>query len=252
MVENYFMDKDMKTDRVFADKKKNIQPFEFNREVADVFDDMLNRSVPFYSEIITRQSQLAQEYYQDGSRIYDLGCSHGNLGILILNQIKKRQISLIGVDNSKPMIEKYTNRLKKLKHHHKLDLVYGDIEDIEIENASVVLINLTLQFLSIESRNDLIKKVFNGLKPNGIVLLTEKVVHESESIDQLQTRFYKSFKLDNGYSELEISQKRDALEKVLIPESIQSHSSRLLNAGFTSFDIWFKWFNFASMMAIKK
>ncbi len=242
----------MKKDRVFANKKKNIQPFEFNKEVADVFDDMLNRSVPYYSEIIKRQSQLTQEHYQIGSQIYDLGCSHGNLGVLILNQIKKRTINLIGVDNSKPMIEKYTRRLKGLTYHHNVNLICGALEEVIIENASVVLINLTLQFLNVEKRNDLIKKVYNGLKPNGILLLTEKIIHESESIDDLQTRFYKSFKLDNGYSELEISQKRDALEKVLIPESIQTHQDRLSNAGFSSFDIWFKWFNFASLIAIKK
>ncbi len=241
----------MKKDRVFANKKKNIQPFEFNKEVADVFDDMLNRSVPFYSEIIKRQSQLAQEHYQKGSQIYDLGCSHGNLGVLILNQIKERKINLIGVDNSKPMIEKYSRRLKALKYHHNVELICGALEDVSIENASVVLINLTLQFLNVEKRNALIKKVYNGLKPNGILLLTEKTVHESESIDDLQTRFYKSFKLDNGYSELEISQKRDALEKVLLTESIQVHPERLLTAGFSSFDVWFKWFNFASLIAIK-
>ncbi len=117
--------------------------------------------------------------------------------------------------------------------------------------SSVVLINLTLQFLNVEKRNDLIKKVYNGLKPNGILLLTEKIIHESESIDELQTRFYKSFKLDNGYSELEISQKRDALENVLIPETVEDHLSRFKSAGFSQLDIWLKWFNFTSFICKK-
>lgn len=242
----------MEKDQVFADKKLKIKPFEFNKEVTHVFDDMLNRSVPFYLESIKRQSQLTAEYYQQGSRIYDLGCSHGNAGMLILNQLKSRRLSMVAVDSSKPMIEKYLKRLGKHDNTPSVDLVCGFLEDIQIKNASVVLINLTLQFLDKEKRDDLIKKIYQGMNLNGILLLTEKTIHESKVIDDLQTKFYKTFKLENGYSQLEISQKRDALEKVLIPDTIETHKNRILNAGFTVFDVWLKWFNFASMIAIKK
>ncbi|MCK5163540.1 MAG: carboxy-S-adenosyl-L-methionine synthase CmoA [Desulfobacula sp.] len=242
----------MKKDQVFADKKVRVSPFEFNKEVANVFDDMLHRSVPFYAETIKRQSQLTAQYYQEGSRIYDLGCSHGNLGMLILNQLREKRFSMVAVDSSKPMIEKYLKRLEKNDNTQKVDLICGFLEDIQIKNASVVLINLTLQFLDTEKRDDLIKKIYQGMNPNGILVLTEKTVHAAKMLDDLQTKFYKTFKVENGYSQLEISQKRDALEKVLIPDTLETHRNRILNAGFTIFDIWLKWFNFASMIAIKK
>jgi len=242
----------MKKDHVFADKKIRIKPFEFNKEVTNVFDDMLNRSVPFYLESIKRQAQLTAEYYQQGSRIYDLGCSHGNVGMLILDQLKSREFSMVAVDSSIPMIEKYLKRLGRNDNTSQIELVCGFLEDIQIKNASVVLINLTLQFLDIKKRDDLIKKIYQGMNSNGILLLTEKTIHTSKVLDNLQTKFYKTFKLENGYSRLEISQKRDALEKVLVPDTIETHKNRILNAGFTLFDVWLKWFNFASMIAIKE
>ena len=242
----------MEKDRVFADKRKRVLPFEFNKKVTDVFDDMLNRSVPLYSQSIKRQAQLTARYYQNKSRIYDLGCSHGNLGILILEQFKERMFSMVGVDNSKPMIEKYSKRLKKNDNNGQVDLICGLLEDIQIKNASVVLINLTLQFLDTKKRNDLIKKIYQGLTHNGILLLTEKTIHSSKHINTLQTHFYKQFKVENGYSQLEISQKRDALDKVLVPDTIETHKKRIVKAGFTHFDVWLKLFNFVSMIAIKK
>jgi len=162
----------MEKDRVFADKKKRVLPFEFNKEVTDVFDDMLNRSVPLYAQSIKRQAQLTARYYQDKSRIYDLGCSHGNLGILILEQFKERMFYMVGVDSSRPMIEKYSKRLKKHDNIGQIDLICGFLEDIQIKNASVVLINLTLQFLDTKKRNDLIKKIYQNLNHKGILLLT--------------------------------------------------------------------------------
>jgi len=242
----------LKKDKVFAVKKAKVRPFEFNKEVAGVFDDMLNRSVPLYGESIKRQSQLTARYYQEGSRIYDLGCSHGNLGMLISNQLKSRIFTMVAVDSSAAMIEKYSKRLGKHDNTPQVDLVCGFLEDIQIKKASVVLINLTLQFLDTGKRDDLIKKIYQGMNPDGILLLTEKINHTSPILDDLQTTFYKTFKVENGYSRLEISQKRDALEKVLIPDTIETHRTRILNAGFTTFDIWLKWFNFASMIAIKK
>ena len=242
----------MEKDQVFAGKKLKVQPFEFNKEVARVFDDMLNRSVPFYQESIRRQSQLTAHFYQPGTRIYDLGCSHGNLGMRIIKQLKEKPFKMVAVDSSKPMIEKYSKRLEKYDKPSQIDLVCGLLEDIQIKEASVVLINLTLQFLDREKRDDLIKKIYQGMNSKGILVLTEKIVHASKTLNDLQTQFYTGFKIENGYSKLEISQKRDALEKVLVPDSIETHQNRMLNAGFTKFDIWFKWFNFASMIAIKR
>ncbi|MBU1343616.1 MAG: carboxy-S-adenosyl-L-methionine synthase CmoA [Proteobacteria bacterium] len=241
----------MEKDRVFAGKKIKVTPFEFNSEVANVFDDMLTRSVPLYAESIQRQAQLCAQYFQHGSRIYDLGCSHGNLGMLILDQLSQRTFTMVAVDSSKPMIEKYLKRLEKKETAGRIDLVCGFLENIQIKNASVVLINLTLQFIDMKKRDDLVKNIYQGLNPGGILLLTEKTIHSSKHLEDLQTQIYKTFKLENGYSELEISQKRDALEKVLIPDTIETHQNRMDAAGFTTIDIWLKWFNFVSMIAIK-
>ena len=241
----------MEKDRIFAGKKEKPEPFKFNREVAHVFDDMLNRSVPLYGESIRRQAEMASDYYQDQSRIYDLGCSNGNLGLLILDQMKDRKFTLIGVDSSLSMIEKYTGRLKDKQGSSSVCLICGLLEDIRIKNASVVLINLTLQFIAPQKRDAVLAAVFNGLTPGGILLLTEKTAHRVKVLNDLEIHFYKKFKLENGYSELEISQKREALEKVLVPDTIETHRKRLERAGFKTMDVWLKWFNFASFIAVK-
>jgi len=169
----------MKKDRVFAEKKDQIEPFAFNREVTAVFDDMLKRSVPLYKESIQRQAQMAKGFFQEKTRIYDLGCSHGNLGVLILEQFKNTPFTMIGVDSSLPMIDKYNTRLKQVDNAHQIELVCGLLENIRLENASVVLINLTLQFLELKKRDGLIKKIYDGLLPGGILLVTEKIIHQA-------------------------------------------------------------------------
>ncbi|MBU1195254.1 MAG: carboxy-S-adenosyl-L-methionine synthase CmoA [Proteobacteria bacterium] len=241
----------MKKDRIFASGRAKIEPFKFTEQVAQVFDDMLHRSVPLYAESIYRQSQLAAQYYQDGSQIYDLGCSNGNLGVKVMEQFKDTPFSMTGVDNSWPMIEKYLRRLKKYTGPGRVNLLCAPMEHIKFKNASVVLINLTLQFLEKQKRDALIKDIYNGMNPGGIFILTEKTIHEDTELEDLRTRFYKMYKRENGYSELEISQKRDALEKVLIPETVDTHYKRIKDAGFSCCDIWLKWFNFTSMIAIK-
>lgn len=241
----------MEKDRIFAGKKDTSGPFTFNREVARVFDDMLNRSVPLYGESIRRQAEMASEYYQDRSRIYDLGCSNGNLGLLILDRMKARKFTLVGVDSSLPMIETYTRRIKGKPGASSVCLICGLLENIRIRNASVVLMNLTLQFIDPEKRDAVLASVFHGINPGGVLLLTEKTVHREEKLKDLEIRFYNTFKLENGYSELEISRKREALEKVLVPDTLETHQKRLARAGFKSTDIWLKWFNFTSFIAVK-
>lgn len=243
--------KRMDKDKVFADKKNRVDPFEFNEQVAGVFDDMLNRSVPLYKECILRQSQMTRDFYQPGTRIYDLGCSHGNIGVQILTQFKDIPFTMVGIDNSMPMIEKYTRRKELSLADKRIQLICSRIEDVQIANASVVLINLTLQFLDQHKRDRLIQRIFNGMKPGGILLLTEKTVQTHPVLESLEQKYYRTFKLENGYSELEISQKRDALEKVLVPDTIETHLTRLKTSGFETVDVWLKWFNFTSILAVK-
>ncbi len=241
----------MTRDRVFAAKRGQIQPFSFNREVAEVFDDMLERSVPLYRESLNRQVDLVARFYRAGTRIYDLGCSHGNLGVKLQAAFKETGFTLVGVDTSSPMLEKYRQRLGSPEPGRCIHLVCGAMENIRIVDASVVVINLTLQFLNPGGRDDLICRIFSGMTPGGLLLLMEKTAHPDRGMHDLQLDIYRQFKRENGYSDLEISQKRDALEKVLIPDTLDTHFKRLHRAGFSQVDVWLKWFNFSAIMAVK-
>jgi tRNA (cmo5U34)-methyltransferase len=213
---------------------------------------MIRRSVPCYAEIIDRQVRLIANYYQPGTRIYDLGCSTGNLCIGVCRRFCGNEFSMTAVDNSEAMLEVLQRRLADEPHGSGLQLVCQDIRRTPIERASVAVLNFTLQFLPIADRDDLMRRIFAGLQPGGVLLFCEKVTHSDPQMAELQNDFYYSFKRENGYSELEISQKREALEKVLVPETIETHLGRLRNAGFGAIDIWLKWFNFAAFIAVKK
>lgn len=245
----------MSRDTLYKKLQQQVPPFEFNQEVVMVFDDMIHRSIPGYTEVITRQAQLIQHLYQPNTHIFDLGCSHGNLGLSLRDQFPQMYFTMIAVDNSHPMLAAYAERLANLNHHHaahpKIDLICADITNLRFSNASVVAINFTLQFLPIAQRDSLIQKIYSALVPGGMLLLSEKICHADPPIDALQKEFYNFFKKENGYSDLEISQKREALEDVLIPETIKEHADRIGRTGFKHFDIWHKWFNFCSWICLK-
>ncbi|MBI9090226.1 MAG: carboxy-S-adenosyl-L-methionine synthase CmoA [Desulfobacterium sp.] len=241
----------MDKDNIFAAKRERVSAFEFNEAVASVFSDMLERSVPNYVESISRQAQLAVDFYRENTRIYDLGCSHGNLGILMGKAFGKQNFSMVGVDSSRPMIDKYEQRLQSESFRERVSLVCDRAENVAMSNASVVVVNLTLQFLDTDLRDALVADIHKALVPGGILLLTEKVESVHDTVSALQIDYYKRFKRENGYSELEISQKREALEDVLVPETLEAHQDRLKRAGFETMDVWLKWFNFASMIAVK-
>lgn len=241
----------MTKDKIYAAPREPIAPFEFNSQVVEVFDDMLGRSVPLYHESIRRQAQIAASRYQPGTRIYDLGCSNGNVGLALCREMNGRDFEMFAVDNSAPMLETYAQRLASLDVAEQIHLQERDIRKVPLANASVVIINLTLQFLPVADRDALIRDIYQNMVPGGVLLLTEKVVHENADMNNLEQDFYYRFKAENGYSQMEISQKREALENVLVPESIEMHQERLQKSGFEAFDVWLKWFNFASMLAMK-
>lgn len=241
----------MTRDTIYSKRRETIPPFEFNETVVSVFDDMLERSVPCYKEIIRRQAQLTAEFYQPGSQIYDLGCSNGNLGMRLLDEMASQKFRMTAVDNSKAMLDCFEKRLTGHPARPDIHLVNDQIQNINMENASVIIINFTLQFIPPSHRDQLVRNIFNALLPRGILLLSEKVIHQDEIFNALQQEFYYRFKKENGYSELEISQKRDALENVLIPETIERHIKRLTDAGFARIDVWQKWFNFAALICQK-
>ena len=241
----------MKKDTLFQSPRQTVTPFEFNKSVVDVFDDMIHRSVPFYAEILKQLTRLAVRAYQPDSEIYDLGCSNGNFGLALLAEMGTHRFQMTAVDNSRAMLEAYRKRLASRPNADCIKLILDDMLQISIENASVVVINLTMQFIPVASRNSVIQNIYNALCPRGALLVTEKVVHENDDMTQLQQDVYYRYKKENGYSNLEISQKRDALENVLIPETIETHIHRFQNAGFKAVDIFHKWFNFTSFICIK-
>ncbi len=241
----------MSKDDLFNNNQKPVPPFEFNEKVARVFNDMINRSVPLYPEVIQRQAQLALKYYLPGTKAYDLGCSNGNFCLALLEKTASKPLSVVAVDNSAPMLDLFEKRLKKRGWEKKITMICDSIQTVELLNPSIVVINYTLQFLPMNHRDVLIQKVYNALAPGGILLFSEKVVHSDKTLSDLEVEFYYRFKRENGYSELEISRKREALENVLIPETVDAHHQRLASAGFSRKEIWLKWFNFTSWICQK-
>jgi len=226
--------------------------FAFDDNVAGVFEDMINRSVPGYSTIINMIGVLAQRYSQTDSKLFDLGCSLGGATFAMASKLEKQNCSIEALDNSEAMV----SRLKKrVALDPTMDAVINchcsDILTFPIENASVVVLNFTLQFIPMADRIGLLQKIYEGMRPGAILIISEKIIFPDETLNQLFIEMYHSFKESMGYSKLEISQKRTALENVLIPESLDSHRSRLNDIGFHSFDAWFQCFNFASMVAFK-
>ena len=233
--------------------KKSPAPgkFEFNEPVARVFDDMLERSVPFYKECQQMVVDLALHFAQKDSAIYDLGCSTGTLLRHLVKSIPKtKNIKFVGLDNSEAMLKKARGKLKgPLK---RCKLVAADLEsDFELTDASVVIMNYTLQFIPPRRRAAMLKKIYKGLRPGGGLILIEKVRGESAPLNDLFIEQYHGYKRQRGYSKLEISRKREALEKVLIPLKPGKNSDLLADAGFRQVDVFFKWFNFAGFLAVK-
>lgn len=238
-------------DKLFAQK---VLPgdFEFDERVADVFDDMIRRSVPGYNTIIAMIGVLAERYAQASTNVYDLGCSLGGATLAASGQINQPDCQVHAIDNSAAMIQKLQSQLaEKPAGYERVSCHCRDIQDIEIETASMVILNLTLQFIPIAQRQKLLQKIYAGMLPGGVLIISEKIVFPDPELNTLFIDLYHQFKENMGYSRLEISQKRAALENVLIPETIESHRQRLGNCGFQSIDLWFQCFNFASLIAFK-
>ncbi len=237
-------------DRIYASERP-LRDFVFDEKVADVFTDMINRSVPGYATIISMIGMLADRYCTRGSTVYDLGCSLGGAALAMTHHISHKDYELIAVDNSVAMIERFQKALEGRQESAPIQLVCADLDDIAINNASVVVLNFTLQFIAPEKRANLIRKIYEGMLPGGILILSEKIRFSDTHLNELLIDMYHQFKQVQGYSELEISQKRSALENVLIPETIADHKARIQAAGFSSCDTWFQCFNFTSMVAVK-
>lgn len=238
-------------DTIFSAPIEKLGDFTFDEAVAEVFPDMIQRSVPGYSNIITAIGMLAQRFVTDNSNIYDLGCSRGAGILSIRRNINGKQAKIIGVDNSPAMVERCRTHINAYHSDVPVKVLCDDIRQVEIENASMVVLNFTLQFLPRADRLALLKKIHQGLNPNGILVLSEKFTFENETMNELLIDLHHTFKRANGYSELEVSQKRTALENVMLTDSIETHKQRLQEAGFSQIELWFQCFNFGSMIAVK-
>ena len=237
-------------DKIYSEMLSDLTNFRFDEKVAEVFPDMLKRSIPGYPAIIAMIETLSGIYSQPNSNLYDLGCSLGASSLSMQRGVRVDGCKIIAIDNSEAMIAKCVKQTDG-NSRTKIDYICESILDTKIENASVVVLNFTLQFIEASRRHELIKKIWNGMNEGGVLILSEKVKFDEERVNNLLINVYHDFKRANGYSDLEISQKRTALEKVLIPETIANHHDRLIRAGFSSANMWFQCFNFMSMLAIK-
>lgn len=239
-------------DAIFAAPRPRIADFEFGEETAAVFDDMLSRSVPFYDEIQRMVAQLAGDFASDGSSVYDLGCSTGT-SFLRLDQTIPRDLNVrfVGVDSSAEMLEIARQKLAECRFDRPHELICDDLTSVPIENASAVLLVLTLQFVRPLYRSQIIRRIREGLTENGCLILVEKVLGENSTYNRLFIKHYYEMKKRNGYSELEIAQKREALENVLIPYRLEENKELLREGGFRHIDVFFKWYNFCALVAMK-
>mgnify|MGYP001812596001 CR=1 FL=1 len=243
----------MNQDQIYSKPLAQVGQFAFDDKVADVFADMIARSVPGYSSMLAMVEQVAQSYAVAGSQLYDLGCSLG-AATDRLHQHAPPSCRLHAVDSSSSMISRLTQRLNDssaVTNRCETVLHHADIRDVSIADASVVVLNLTLQFLPPDERTPLLESVAAGMRPGGALLLSEKVCFDDPGEQQLMTDLHLDFKRAHGYSELEIAQKRTALEETLIPETLDVHLGRLKACGFRQASVWFQCFNFASMIAIR-
>lgn len=243
-----------KTDKLFS-KSKTITPFTFDKSVAEVFPDMIQRSVPGYAEIIHNLEKFARLFVTSHSVCFDLGCSLGASSLAMSAGIDSRKdienVRVIAVDNSTAMLERCQQHIDAFRHNTPIELFHGNIQDTTIQNASMVVLNFTLQFIPIPERKAMLKNIYNGMKSGGVMVLSEKICFEDHVVNELIIDLHHQFKKDNGYSHLEISQKRNALENVLVPEPLEQHVKTLKNIGFSSVNCWLQHYNFVSIFAIK-
>ncbi len=233
-------------DNVFASKIE--KKFEFDEAVASVFDDMLARSVPFYDDVRRLIISLVLLREKDGKRVVDLGSSTAKF-LLELSSGMQTKMLLTGIDNSLPMLERA--RQKCLAFGAEIELVLGDILKYDYKQVDFVIANYTLQFIRPMERLKLTKKICDGLNEEGLFIFSEKVVFADKKLDKEMIDIYYAYKKQQGYSEYEIAQKREALENILIPFTIEENIRMCKDAGFRSVETIFQWANFVTFVAKK-
>jgi len=241
----------METDTIFKTKLDKSADFAFDAKVTKVFDDMVVRSVPFYLEVQRMIAEMAKDYAKPNTNIYDMGCSTGTT-FINLDTVIAPSVGFAGIDSSSEMLAQCDLNLKSAGIKRKYNLIEADLnKSVRIENASVVVLCLTLQFVRPLKRSQLLQSIFQQLNPGGCIILFEKVLGESPEFNRQFIKYYYDYKRRNSYNEMEIAQKREALENVLIPYKLQENIEMLDGIGFHSIETYFKWYNFAGIVALK-
>ncbi|WP_417661357.1 carboxy-S-adenosyl-L-methionine synthase CmoA [Pseudomonas sp.] len=241
-------------DRIFSQPLAQVPDFAFNEDVVRVFPDMIKRSVPGYPTIVENIGVLASQFAKPHSVLYDLGSSLGAVTQALRRHVQIEDCRVIAIDNSSAMVERCREYLhaqdSMFQELLPVEVIEADILGLQFEPTSLVALNFTLQFIKPDQRLELLRRIRNALLPGGALILSEKLCFEDGEQQQLLTDLHIAFKRANGYSELEIAQKRSAIENVMIPDSLETHRERLLNAGFSKVTPWFQCLNFASMIAL--
>jgi len=240
----------VKRDELFVDKETQIGGFNFGEKTAEVFDDMLDRSIPQYTELQRMIGEIAAEFAEDGTNVYDLGCSTGITLATLMREVKN-DVTFCGVDYSSAMLDRARTRLAAVKDR-PYKLIEADLnQPFAFDNASVIVVNLVLQFVRPLYRDTLIRNLHAGLRDSGCIILVEKVLGNDSFFNRTFIKFYYDMKKRNGYSEMEIAKKREELENVLIPYRVEENFELLRKGGFSHIDMFFKWYNFCGIIAIK-
>lgn len=241
-------------DRIFAQPLAQVPDFAFNEDVVRVFPDMIKRSVPGYPTIVENIGVLASQFAKPHSVLYDLGSSLGAVTQALRRHVQIEDCRVIAIDNSSAMVERCREYLhaqdSMFQELLPVEVIEADILNLELQPTSLVALNFTLQFIKPDQRLELLTRIRDALLPGGALILSEKLCFEDDEQQKLLTDLHIAFKRANGYSELEIAQKRSAIENVMIPDSLETHRERLLSAGFSKVTPWFQCLNFASMIAL--
>ena len=227
------------------------EDFVFNERVVEVFDDMVERSIPFYQEVIKASAQLLDTFLTTGDTVYDLGCATGTSLLLFSRLLNHKKLHFVGLDTSAPMLDKARLKSELYSKQDSISFALEDIITFDHPGAGGIILHYTLQFIRPLQRQVFLARLFDNLRPGGVLLISEKVISHDRRLNRQFIDKYHQYKKSRGYSELEIAKKREALENVLIPFSVEENRAMLNKAGFASVETYFRWFNFASLVAVK-
>lgn len=240
-----------KQDTIYRAPIVDIKPFVFDEQVADVFADMIQRSVPGYQQTLALIQTVTSECAQENTCLYDLGCSLGAATMAMRQVVEDRDCEIVAVDNSAAMVQRCRQVLMTDASSVPVTIREQDVLNVSIENASIVVMNYTLQFIPLEQRQELLSRIYQGLNEGGVFILSEKIIAEDKGENDRLITLHQRFKQLNGYNDLEIAQKRSALENVLLPEKRSVHIKRLESAGFESVIVCLQFMNFVTFIAAR-